>query len=121
VILVLHSRLGYRAVALGTSLGSLVNAMVLIAAFEGQVGGLRGQGLIGRVGRMAAAAAVMGPAAWAAGVAIERFVGTQGIVAQAVTGLVPVAAGAALYLGGALLLGIPEARTLLAVVRRRKD
>jgi len=120
VILVLHPRLGYRAVALGTSLGSLVNAVVLLATFEGQVGGLRGQGLGGRVARMAAAAAVMGPAAWGAGAAIERFVGTHGIVAQAVTGLVPVAAGAFLYLGAALLLGIPEARTLLAVVLRRK-
>ena len=120
VILALHSRLGYRSVALGTSLGSLVNAMVLVATFEAQVGGLRGHGLLGRVARMVAAAAVMGPAAWAAVVGLERFMGTRGFAAQAVTGLVPVAIGALLYLGVAVLLRIPEARTLLGILRRRK-
>jgi putative peptidoglycan lipid II flippase len=119
VILALHSRLGYRAVALGTSLGSLVNAIVLIVAFEGRVGGLRGQGLTRRVARMAAAAAVMGPAAWSVARLLDRAVGTAGLAAQAVTGLIPVAAGAVLYLGMARLLRIPEARHLLSLLRRK--
>jgi len=120
VILFLHSRLHYRAIALGTSLGSLVNALVLMATFERTVGGLRGQGLGGRVGRMVAAAAVMAPAAWAAAVGLERYMGTRGFVAQAVTGLVPVAAGALVYLVVAFALRTPEARTLLDILRRRK-
>ena len=120
VILALHPRIGYRAVALGTSLGALVNAIVLLASFERGVGGLRGGGMGGPLAKMVAAAAVMGPAAWAVCVAMERFVGTQGIVAQAVTGLVPVAAGALFYLAAARLLRIPEASALLSVLRRRR-
>jgi putative peptidoglycan lipid II flippase len=120
VILALHPALGYRAVALGTSLGSLVNALVLLATFQSQVGGLRGQRLGRRVARMVVAAAVMGPAAWGAAVVLERAVGTSGFVAQAVTGLAPVAVGAVLYFGAALLLQIPEARTLRSLLRRRK-
>jgi peptidoglycan biosynthesis protein MviN/MurJ (putative lipid II flippase) len=107
-------------VALGTSLGSLVNALVLLATFQSSVGGLRGQRLGRRVARMVAAAAVMGPAAWGACLLLERAVGTRGLVAQAITGLAPVALGAVLYLGAALLLRIPEARTLWAILRRRK-
>src|SRR6185503_18594302 len=80
VIVLLHARLGYRAIALGIALGSLLNAAILVGAFERHVGGLRGQGMGGRLARMVAAAAVMGPAAWAAALAVERLVGTQGLL-----------------------------------------
>ena len=49
--------LGFRAVALGTGLGSLVNAGVLLAVFERRVGGLRGAGLGGRLARILVAGA----------------------------------------------------------------
>src|SRR5688572_5558435 len=65
VLLALHSRIGYRAVALGTSLGALVNAIVLLSVFQSGFGGLRGAGLASPLARMAAAAAIMGPATWA--------------------------------------------------------
>jgi putative peptidoglycan lipid II flippase len=120
VILALHPRIGYRVVALGTSLGAAVNAVVLLVLFERRVGGLRGKGLAGPLARMAAAAAVMGPAVWAAAHITERVGGTEGLAAQALTGLVPVGAGAVLYFGLALLLRIPEARTLLGALRRRR-
>jgi hypothetical protein len=62
----------------------------------------------------------MAPAAWGTALALERAVGTRGFVAQAVTGLAPVAAGAVLYFAAALLLRIPEAGTLWSIVRRRR-
>ena len=40
VIVTLHAALGYRAIALGTALGSLINAFVLIGVFQRRVGGL---------------------------------------------------------------------------------
>ena len=118
VIFALHSRLGYLAVALGTSLGALVDAVILVVAFERSVG-LRGGGLTGPVVKMTVAAALMGPAAWAAASWLERLVGTQGLVAQALTGLLPVAAGVVVYLGAARLLRIPEAGTLVTLLRPR--
>jgi putative peptidoglycan lipid II flippase len=40
VIALLHGRFGYRAIALGIALGSLLNAAVLAGAFQRRVGGL---------------------------------------------------------------------------------
>jgi len=50
---------------------------------------------------------------------MERMVGTQGLAAQALTGLVPVAAGMVVYLGAARLLRIPEAKTLTTLLQLR--
>jgi putative peptidoglycan lipid II flippase len=120
VILALHESLGFRAVALGTSLGSLANAVLLGLAFERRLGGLLGRGLFGAIGRMSAAAAVMAPFTWLARSALEAGLGTQGLSAQATVGLVPVAVGAAVYMGAARLLRIPEAHGLIAAMRRRR-
>jgi hypothetical protein len=68
---------------------------------------------------MAVAAAVMGPAAWASVSWLERLAGTHGLAAQALTGLLPVVTGVVVYLAAARLLRIPEAATLLALLRRR--
>ena len=70
--------------------------------------------------RMSRPPRLMGPAVWGAAVLMERAVGTTGLMAQALTGLIPVAAGGGLYFGLALLLRIPEARTLVGILRRRK-
>ena len=40
VILALHPSMGYRAIALGNALGSLLNVIVLAAAFQARTGGL---------------------------------------------------------------------------------
>jgi putative peptidoglycan lipid II flippase len=111
--------LGFRAVALGTSLGSLLNAGVLLVAFERRIGGVGGSGLGRDLARMGAAALLMAPLVWLCAVALERTVGTRGLTAQIATGLLPVLAGIALYGGVARLLGIPEAAALWGLVRRR--
>ena len=59
VILALNRGLGFRAIALGTALGSLVNAGLLVAVFERRVGGLFGHGLFRPVARMGVAAGGM--------------------------------------------------------------
>jgi putative peptidoglycan lipid II flippase len=119
VILLGHAALGYRAIALGTALGSILNAFLLVAMFERRVGGLRGHGLLRPVLRMLLAAAVMGGAALAVARGLESLVGSAGLAAQLVTGLVPVAAGIAVYLALTQLLRVGEAGVLRSLLLRR--
>jgi len=115
----LHDRFGFRAVALGTALGSMVNALFLAGAFERRLGGLRGQGIAARWTRMVLAAVVMAPVAWLAARQLSASVGTRGLVAQLITGLVPVLLGIGVYGLASWALRIPEAASLAGVVRRR--
>jgi putative peptidoglycan lipid II flippase len=112
--------LSFRAVALGTGLGSLVNAAVLFLVFERRVGGLRGSGLGSRLLRVSGAAVVMAALAAISAQQLARMLGTEGILAQAVVGLAPVALGVAFYEALALALGITEARTVFGILRRRR-
>jgi putative peptidoglycan lipid II flippase len=118
VNLALFRVLGFRAVALGTSLASVLNAAVLLVAFNRRVGG-PGAGILKGLVRMAVAAAVMAPVVWLAGGALERLVGTHGFLAQALCGLAPVILGVGVYGSVAWLLGIPEAGALAGMLRRR--
>jgi putative peptidoglycan lipid II flippase len=114
-----YSRLGFRAIAIGTALGSLVNAGLLLGLFERRVGGLFGHGLFRPIARMAAAAAAMGGSAWLVAAWLEHLVGTHGLRAQAVTGLVPVALGVLLYLLLTRAFRVAEADVLWRMVRDR--
>jgi putative peptidoglycan lipid II flippase len=118
-IFFLNRSLGFRAIALGTAVGSVVNCLVLALVLESRVGGfLRGL-LTSGVARMIAATLLMAPPAWLAARALEDWIGTQGLLAQLVTGLVPVAAGGLVYAAAALALRIPEATALWSALRRR--
>jgi putative peptidoglycan lipid II flippase len=119
VVLATFSLLGYRAIALGTALGSLMNVTILFAAFERRVGGLFGSGLFRGIGRMLPAAAAMGLSAWSLAALLERWLGTHGAAAQLATGLVPVVAGVAVYGLLTRALGVEEADALWGIVRRR--
>jgi putative peptidoglycan lipid II flippase len=119
VIALLHERMGYRAIALGTALGSLLNAFVLAGMFQRRVGGLVTRRLSWRLLRMAIAAAAMWPAVWFAVRILEARFGTQGLVAQIVTGLAPIAVGAIVYAVVSRLLRLEEAHAILDAIRRR--
>ncbi len=116
--LALYGRLGFRSVALGTSVAAVVNAGVLALYFERRVGGLRRDGTGGATALMAAAALAMAPVAWLAARGLEEALGTQGVVAQAVVALVPVGLGVAVYFGATAALGLPEARRLVSAITR---
>jgi putative peptidoglycan lipid II flippase len=110
VILSLQPFGGYGAVALGTSLGSIANVALLLGMFERRVGGLLQRDFLFAIARMVVAAALMAPVADWTAARLEIAVGTHGLRAQLLTGLVPVAAGIAVYGIAALALGIPEAQ-----------
>ncbi|HSD66100.1 MAG TPA: lipid II flippase MurJ, partial [Vicinamibacteria bacterium] len=119
VIWAFHAAFGFRAIALGTALGSLVNAGLLLGLFERRVGGLLGHGLFRPVARMVLAAGAMGALAWLSAAGLERLVGTRGLGAQLTTGLVPVVAGVGLYLLLTRALRVAEAEVLWRLVRNR--
>lgn len=119
VILALYPQLGFRAVALGTSAGSLANALLLMVVLQRRLGVLRGHGLRGALQRMLLAAAVMAPVAWGSARLLEARLGTHGLVAQVLTALVPVGLGVGVYGLAAHVLKLAEARTLAAALRRR--
>jgi putative peptidoglycan lipid II flippase len=118
VILTLHARLGFRAIALGTALGSIMNAAVLIAVFQSRVGGLLRELFSSAIARMVLAAALMAPTAWYTAHVLEEWFGTRGLRAQLLTGLVPVALGGAVYLALTALFRVPEAAELLGLLGR---
>jgi len=119
VIATLHRVFGFRAIALGTALGSVVNALVLASVLERRVGGfLRGL-FTSAVALMVLATGAMAVPAWLASRALEARLGTHGLARQVATGLGPVALGGLVYVAAALLLRIPEAHALWGPLRRR--
>ena len=118
VIFWLHGRIGFHAIALGTALGSIMNAAVLIAVFESRLGGLVRALFSWAMARMVLAAAVMAPAALYVARMLEGWLGTHGLRAQLVTGLLPVVFGGIVYLALTGLLRVPEAGQLLGLIER---
>jgi putative peptidoglycan lipid II flippase len=118
VNVLLHERFGFRAVALGTALGSIVNALVLAGAFERRLGGLRMPGWGARLARLGLAAGLTAAGAHVTARALMGAVGTDGLPAQLLTGLVPVLAGIVTYALVSLALRLPEAALLWGTVRR---
>jgi putative peptidoglycan lipid II flippase len=116
----LYERFGFRAVALGTSLGSIANALLLAVVLERRIGGLRGHAIASRLSLMAACALLMASAVWPFAGWLESGLGTQGLLAQTVTGLLPVVLGIGVYAGAARALGVSEAEDLLRALRRGK-
>ncbi len=114
-----YPRFGFRAIALGTAMGSLFNAALLVTVFERMVGGLRGRGLLRPMLRMAVAAAVMAAVAWALAGALTLRLGTHGPLAKVATGLLPVLVGVALYGGLTRALRVAEAEALWRMLRER--
>ena len=114
-----HERFGFRAVALGASIGSLANALVLLAALQARVGGVLDREVWSRFGRILLAALVMAPVAWLSWRGLERMVGTHGLMAQALTCLPPVGLGVLAYWAATALLGLPETRQVWRLLRGR--
>lgn len=119
VIAALYSRMGFRAVALGTALGSVVNALVLALALHRKLAVFRDSGLLRPVAKVLAASVPMAALAWASARVLEARVGTAGLPAQLVTGLGPVVVGAAFYFAATRVLRLEEAVLLTRAVARR--
>jgi putative peptidoglycan lipid II flippase len=118
--LALFPLLGYRGVALGTSLAATANVAVLAVAWRRRHGGLAAAGLLAHLARVLAACVPLALAAWASWRGLDRLLPSGGLPRQLALGLVPVAAGALAYLASARLLRIRELDELIGALRRRR-
>ncbi len=117
----LYPVLGFRGVALGTSVAAGANFAVLAWAWRRAYGSLGGQGTLRQLGKVILASVVLAAAAWAA----ER--GLSGLLPpgktlgrQLVLAFGPIAAGALAYLAAARALGVRELDELVGALRRRR-
>lgn len=118
--LALYPVLGFRGVALGTSLAATANFAVLAIAWKRRHGGLGGAGIYRQLLRCTAAAAVMGAAAFATARLLEPHLAPSGIARHAPLALVPIAVGTITYFTVARLLGIRELGDVAEALRRRR-
>ena len=112
--------LGFKGVALGTSLAAGVNFAVLALAWRKRYGRLAGEGIFRHLARVLAASAVLAAVAWGTARGLAAVLHGRGLATQLVLGLAPVAAGGIAYLAAAKVLRIPELEELVAALRRRR-
>jgi putative peptidoglycan lipid II flippase len=117
--LALYPVLGFRGVALGTSLAAGANLAVLLLAWRREHGGLGEAGLLPQLARVLAASAVLAAVAWGTAAILEAALPPGGLWRQALVGLAPVIAGAVAYFGVARLLGVEELHEVVAALRRK--
>ncbi len=117
--LALYPVLGYRGVALGTSIAATVNFLVLAISWRRRHGGLGGCGVVPQLLRVTLASGVMAIVAWLALRGAAALVPAYGVAGQLVRAFGPITCGALAYLAMARLLGIGELAELRALLRRR--
>jgi putative peptidoglycan lipid II flippase len=118
----LYPVLKFRGLALGVAAAAVVNAGVLFLVFQRRYGGLLRRDLLVLLGKVSAAAALMGVVVWGSVRLLERAVGARSLAAAAVVALVPIVVGVVAYGGACLALRVDEVavgRRLLARLRRR--
>jgi putative peptidoglycan lipid II flippase len=117
----LYPVLGFRGVALGTSLAATVNFAVLAIAWWRRHGGLGEAGILRQLARVALASASLAVVAFGTHALLVRAMPAGGLAGQLVRALVPIAAGGLAYLAAARLLGVRELQLVVDVVRRRRQ
>jgi putative peptidoglycan lipid II flippase len=116
----LYPILGFKGVALGTSLAAGVNFAVLALAWRRRHGTLAEAGLYRHLARVLAASAVLAVVAWGTARGLAPLLSPRGLGRQLALGLLPVATGGLAYLAAAKALRIPELEELLGALRRRR-
>ena len=105
-------RFGHVGLAVGTSIAALVNAGVLVFAFERQIRGFVSRELLVPFAKILVAAGAMAVAVWLTTTRLEAAGGT-GTVSAAFKALIPIGVGVVVYFFAARALRLQEASTLL--------
>jgi putative peptidoglycan lipid II flippase len=111
--------LGYRGLALGTSLTALVNAGVLLILLRNRLGGIGGRYLAGVLVRQLAAGTMMASAAWTVEHQLSLRLPGQGLGVQIVRVGVAIGAGLAVLALASRALGVSELSDILDMLLRR--
>jgi putative peptidoglycan lipid II flippase len=106
--LLLVQTLGYRGLALGTSLTAIVNATVQVWLLRREIHGIEGARIAASFARVFAASAVMGAVTWGAHEALVRALPGDALLLQIVRLLVTITLALATLAGAAQALRIPE-------------
>ncbi len=100
--------LGFRGLALGTSLTALLNATAQLFMLRREIQGIEGPRLVSSLARIAAASIVMAVATWAVAEALNGWVPGTGLAPQVTRLLLSIATGLLTLAAAAHLLRIPE-------------
>jgi putative peptidoglycan lipid II flippase len=117
--LLLYKTLGAPGLALGTSIGAIVNVLLLYGFFVRRWGSLQEGRLLWHLLRVVLAASVMGIVSHASWRWLQERFGDDSLTADLLVTLAPVTLGVVLYLGLARLFGIDEVHVVLRRLRRR--
>jgi putative peptidoglycan lipid II flippase len=117
--LALVGLMGYRGLALGTSLTALLNAALQILLIRREIGGVDGRTIAASFGRVSLAAAVMGVAAAAAEWLLRQWLPGESLGLQALRLGWSIALAMVVLFAAAWALRIPELAELRALVVRR--
>jgi putative peptidoglycan lipid II flippase len=111
--------IGYRGLALGTSIAALFNAVTLLYLLRSHLDGLNGAQLFSSIARIALAAIVMGAAAFGSFRALGSWLPGDPVLIQAARLALTIGAALVALAGAAWLLRIREFNQGVAVVTRR--
>jgi putative peptidoglycan lipid II flippase len=111
--------IGYRGLALGTSIAALFNAITLLYLLQSHLDGLNGGRLFSSVSRIALASVAMGAAAFASLRALERWLPSDDEMIQIVRLGLAIGIALGVLAGSAWLLRIREFNQGIALVTRR--
>jgi putative peptidoglycan lipid II flippase len=116
----LYPVLGYRGVALGTSLAAIANFAVLAGAWRLRHGGLGRAGIYRQLVRVIVASAALALVAWATLRGLAAVLPGHGLASQLALALVPIAVAGAAYLAAARILALRELDELGEALARRR-
>lgn len=117
--LVLHEVMGFRGLALGTSIAATINATVLLVLLSRRIGGIDAARVALSFLKIAAATALMGIAGYAAAGWARTWWPGGGTVAELLRVFAPMAIAVAVLAAAAALLRIEEFGQVLRRVRSR--
>ena len=112
-------QIGFRGLALGTSIAALFNATVLLVLLRRELDGINAPRLLGSFVRIGLAALAMGATAVAMDAAVMHAIPGDAVPVQALRLALTIGAAVAALAGAALLLRVRELHEAVLLVRRR--
>jgi putative peptidoglycan lipid II flippase len=111
--------MGYRGLALGTSMAALFNAATLVVLLRSHLHGLNERRLLGAVARISMASALMGATAFYAHELLQRWLPSHAFAVQAVRLGTAIGLAVVVLAASAWMLKIREFNDSVAMVVRR--
>jgi putative peptidoglycan lipid II flippase len=116
---ILVNQMGYKGLALGTSLAALVNASLLIVVLSRRIGGIDGARVFTSFAKIVAASLVMAVAAYYAEAWLHHLLPAPSIAMRAVRVLGAIGLGVGVLAASAMALGLEEFRQAMSRVLSR--